>query len=276
MTASTSDTIEDIKFLSQSPHRATVLEALAQGPQTRHDLRERAVVSRITVRRLVDDLEERGWIRHDEGQYEATATGRVVAAEFARFRANLETVGTLDDALRWLPAEAFDFDLACLQDAEVLPADTWPDYASSVSHAVERVEQTETIRGTAIGFTPEVAEAITEMTGERGGTFEVVMGESAFGMVQDNPGLREPFRAILESGNGSLHQYTGAEPLHMVMQFDVTVMICGHVDGGPPPGTLETEAEPVQSWAESYYRSALAQSTTVTVEMLTGEQPDTA
>lgn len=270
------DTVEDIEFLARSPHRATVLEALAEGPRTRHDLKERADVSRITVRRLLDDLAERGWITHDEGQYEATPKGRVVAREFGRLQANLETASTLDDALQWLPTEAFDFDLARLEDADVLRASSWQDHTASVTHAVGLVEDATAMRGTAIGFTHEVVDVIRELTVSGEGTFEAVVDEPTLAFVRDDPGLRDRFRAIIESGNGALYRYTGETPLHMVMRFDETTVICGHVDEGPPPGTLETDDPVVLDWARAYFEAALEQSEPVAADRLAPGQPDTS
>lgn len=269
-------TLEAIEFLARSPHRAAVLEALAEAPRTRHDLRERADVSRVTVRRLVDDLVDRGWITHDEGQYEATPKGRVVAREFGRLQSNLETASTLDDALQWLPTDAFDFDLARLRDADVLRASSWQDHTASVTHAVELARETTAIRGTAIGFTHEVVDVIRELTVSDEGSFEAVVDEPTLAFVREDPGLRDRFRAILESENGALYRYTGETPLHMVMRFDDTTVICGHVDEGPPPGTLETDDLAVFEWARSYFESALEQSEPVAADRLAAGQPDTS
>lgn len=264
--------LEDIEFLARSPHRIDVLGALAEAPRTRHELKERAEVSRVTISRLLDDLDTRGWIVHDNGQYEATASGRVVFREFARLRANLTVGNRLDDALQWLPVEEFDFDLARLRDAEVLPASSWENQTAAIRHAAECVQDASYIRGTAIGFSHEVVDAIHEMVVEDNGDFEAVIDRTAFQMIQNDEGLRRRFTDILRSESGTLYRYTGPEPLHMVMTFDDLVVICGHVDDGPPPGTLETADTEVHAWAESYFEGALLASDPVEADMLTPHQ----
>lgn len=261
-------TFEDIEFLSRSPHRFEVLTALAEAPRTRNDLKERADVSRITVRRLVEDLEERGWLTHDDGQYEATPQGRVVAAEFGRLYANMSTATELEDALPWLPLAEFDFDLVHLRDADVLLTASWPDHASSVSHACDLVRGVDRIRGSAIGWTPAVVDVIREQVVAGETHMEVVVGDAALGMMRAEDTLRDRFRDILAAETADLYRYTGEAPLHMVMQMDETVSICGHVDDGPPPGTLETTNEVVRSWADRYYETVSGDARRLAVEAL--------
>lgn len=54
--------IKDITFLARSEHRIAVLDALQEAPRARHELRELTGASRVTVNRVLDDLEDRGWI----------------------------------------------------------------------------------------------------------------------------------------------------------------------------------------------------------------------
>ncbi len=271
-----SSQFDAIEFLARSPHRVEVLEALAERPRTRHELKELADVSRITIARLLDDLQEWQWIVQDDGQYEATARGRLVSREFSRLRANLTVGDQLDDALQWLPVDEFEFDLARLHDADVLRASSWESQTEAIRHAANCVHGAEHIRGTAIGFSHEVVDAIRELVVEGEGSFEVVVDETALGMIRNDDGLRERFQDILGSQNGTLHRYTGSTPLHMVTTFDDLVVICGHVDEGPPPGTLETTDTKVHEWARSYFESARSESATIGAGALASEPPESA
>lgn len=266
-----SPALEDIEFLARSPHRAEVLGALADAPRTRHELRERADVSRVTISRLLDDLAERDWLVHDDGQYEATPKGRMVAREFSRLHANLTVGYRLDDALEWLPTEEFGFDLACLYDADVLRASDWEGQTEAIRHAADLVEEADEIRGTAIGFSHEVVDAIGDMVVERDGVFEAVVDERAFGMIRNDAGLRRRFYDLLGYDNARLFRYSGSAPLHMVMWFGEVAVICGHVDDGPPPGTLESRHDRVRAWAQTYVESALRESEPVELDALAAE-----
>lgn len=266
-----SPALEDVEFLARSPHRIEVLGALADAPRTRHELRERAEVSRVTISRLLDDLTDRGWIVHDNGQYEATARGRLVSSEFARLLGNLTVGDRLDDALEWLPVAEFEFDLARLRDADVLRAASWESQTEAIRHAADCVDGTDEIRGTGIGFSHEVVDAIRERVVEDGSVFEMVVDDTALRMIRNDEGLRHRFQAILNAETGALHRYAGTAPLHMVATFDELVVICGHVEDGPPPGTLETTDPEVHRWARAYYEGALADASPVEVETLTAQ-----
>lgn len=264
--------LDEIEFLARSPHRIEVLGALADAPRTRHDLKERADVSRVTISRLLDDLEDRDWIVHDNGQYEATARGRLVAREFARLQGNLAAGDRLDDALEWLPVEEFEFDLARLHDADVLRAASWETQTEAIRHAADCVAGADEIRGTGIGFSHEVVEAIKDRVVEDGASFEMVVDDTALGMIRNDEGLRQRFQAILTAETGALYRYAGTAPLHMVVTFDELVVICGHVEDGPPPGTLETTDTAVHRWARTYYEGALSEASPVDAETLTSQR----
>lgn len=263
-----SSSLEDIEFLARSPHRVEVLDALSEAPRTRHELKERADVSRVTIRRLLSDLEERGWVEDLEGQYETTTRGRIVSQEFSRLQANLSVTEELSAALPWLPTEEFDFDLAYLRDADVRLSSSWENQQAIIRHAAELVDGTSTIEGTAIGFSHEVVAEIREGVVDGPTTFDVVIDEPCLRMIRNDSGLRDHFEAILGSDAGSLRRYTGEAPLHMVVSFDDLVSICGHVDDGPPPGSLESTHPRVRSWAESYYDRARAQSDPIALQAL--------
>lgn len=272
ISADDSPALDDIEFLARSPHRIEVLAALADAPRTRHELKERADVSRVTISRLLDDLADRGWTVHDNGQYEATARGRLVSREFARLHGNLSVGDQLDDALEWLPVEEFEFDVARLHDANVLRTASWESQTEAIRHAANCVEGTNEIRGTGIGFSHEVVEAIKDQVIADGATFEMVVDDTALRMIRNDDGLRHRFQEILQADSGALYRYTGTAPLHMVVTFDELVVICGHVEDGPPPGTLETTDPEVHRWARTYYEGALSEAESVAVEALTPEQ----
>lgn len=261
--------LEAVEYLARSPNRVEVLDAIAETPRARHQLRELTGASRVTVSRILTDLEERGWVVHANGQYEPTPRGAFVASEFTQLLENMEAAEKLDGALGWLPTDAFEFDLACLHDAEVLRASSWKDHTASIRHAADLVDDATRIWGTAIGFSHEVVDAIRERTVGGEASFEAVVDGTVMDMICTDAGLRSGFRDVIESGNGSLHRYDGEKPPHMVMTFDETVVVCGHTGDGPPPGTLETDDETVRKWARSYYESALNDSRPVDSEHLT-------
>lgn len=269
--------LEDITFLTRSEHRIAVLDALSEAPRARHELRELTGASRVTVNRILDDLEDRGWVARQNGRCEATAKGAFVADEVTGLVSNLAVSEQLDDDLRWIPTEVFDFDLAHLRDAEVFRKSDWEDHTETIGRIRAFVDQSSRIWGTAVGFSHDVVDAIKEATTEGDASFEVVIEESTLRMIHDDSVLRQRFREILGAEQTSIDLYTGESPLHMVMVLDRTVMVCGKPSGeGPRPGWIRTDDDTVRSWAKSYYESALDDSTPIDADALLGEHQETS
>lgn len=266
--------LDDVEFLSRSESRVEVLDAITDSPRTRYELRELTEASRVTVNRILDDIEDRGWIVRENGRCEATAQGEFVAEEFTRLLANMDVANELNGAIAWLPTDEFEFDLAHLQDSEIIHTSSWEEHTATIGRITDLVYRTTRIWGTAVGFSHEVVDAIREVTADGDASFEVVINEPTLEMIRNDEGLRTRFHDVLETGNATMALYTGETPLDMVMLFDDTAMVCGHVDDGPPPGTLQTDDETVRSWAQSYYESALKESHSIDADALVPEQPE--
>lgn len=249
--------LEAVEYLARSPSRVRVLTAISESPRERHELGEVTDVSRVTLSRILANLEGRDWIERTNGRYVATDRGSFVAGEVARLLANMETLEELDGTMAWLPTEAFDFDLSCLRDATVTTS-SWSDHTASIRRVGDAIERSRRIVGTASGVSREVVEAVRTATVDAGASFEAVLDATAIDIVRGDADLRGQLRAVAESGNAGLFQYGGAGPLLMVMVCDDAVLLCGHDHDGPPPGTLETTNERVRSWAESYFESVRA------------------
>jgi hypothetical protein len=71
--------LEDIEFLSRSPHRVRALRTLRAGPADRDDLRAATEASKATVSRLLNEFEDRNWVVRDGHEYELTDPGEAEA-----------------------------------------------------------------------------------------------------------------------------------------------------------------------------------------------------
>jgi len=106
--------IGDIAYLARSEHRAPTLVALTERPRSRSELCELAGVSSSTIRRTLDEFEDRIWIRKDGYQYTATRLGEVIASGMQDLIEQVETERKLRDIWHWLPEEVSEF-----------PIETW-------------------------------------------------------------------------------------------------------------------------------------------------------
>lgn len=78
-----------VEYLSRSESRVAILSALRGHPRPREELDEITSASRVTVDRVLDEFENRGWIERRNDQLRPTPTGRFLAAELDRFRNRL-------------------------------------------------------------------------------------------------------------------------------------------------------------------------------------------
>lgn len=252
-----SSALEEVEFLAGSPNRVRVLDLIRAAPRTRDDLKEATDVSRVTLSRILGELEDRNWIERPNHQYKATPRGRFVAGEFTQLLGNLEAAEDLDDILWWLPTDQFGFDLDCLRDAEV-SVQSRSDHTAAIRHVAALVDGAAHVRGIATGVSREVIDAFWDLTVTRDGRLDLVLEEFAIDIVRTDAGLRQRFRELMESGQATVYRYEGSASVIMMMLTEDTVVLCGHDDEGPPPGTIQTTNATVHSWAESYFTTIQA------------------
>lgn len=251
--------LDDVEFLARSDSRVAVLDLVRTAPRSRDDLKEATAVSRVTLSRILREFEERGWLARRDGEYEATPRGAFVAAEFTRLLDDVEAANDLDGALRWLPTEAFGFPLGCIADAEIVTPSR-SDHTAAIRRVSAAVDRAEWVHGTATGVSREVIDALRDLTVERGGSLRMVLGPEAVEVIRTDAGLRHRFHEVLDAGDAAIARYAGDRPVLMVLLTDQEVLLCGHDEDGPPPGTVVTADETVRGWAAAYFESRRAES----------------
>lgn len=103
------------------------------------------------------------------------------------------------------------------------------------------------IVATASGVSRDVVEALRETTVDGDASFGAIFDATALDIVRSDPELRRQHREMIEDGAEILLYEGDKEPLLMVMVCDDIVILCGHDEDGPPPGTLDTTDETVRS-----------------------------
>lgn len=246
--------LDDVEFLARSDSRVEILELIRAAPRTRDDLKDAMAVSRVTLSRILREFEERGWITRRNGRYEPTPRGAFVAAEFTQLLENVETANALDEELRWLPTGAFGFPLARIGDAEIVTPSR-SDHTAAIRRVSAAVDDAEWVHGTATGVSREVIDALRDLVVDRGGSLRMVLGPEAVDVIRTDAGLRHRFHEVLEAGDASISRYAGDEPVLMVLLTDAEVLLCGHDEDGPPPGTVATNDGAVRAWVSAYFES---------------------
>ena len=114
------NTVEYIAFLTRSEHRFHVLDLLADGANSREELRNRLDATRVTLSRILRDLEDRNLIqqRTSDGGYELSSFGEAVHCDLVRLQRTITAGQTYPKLISRLPTDWFDFDLRCLADGK--------------------------------------------------------------------------------------------------------------------------------------------------------------
>ncbi len=256
---------DDIEFLVSSWNRLEVLTEIANAPTTRNDLRERIDVSRVTLSRILADLEDREWIRRTNDHYEATKSGTFVSTELTRLVDNLRTLDCLGETVDWLHVNEFEFDLRHLRDATVITP-TWDDFTAQTTTIIEQVSESTRIRAIGTGLDREFFHMVGDATSTGDLDLELILAPAVVDVIPTEPELARLFRDMADAPTASVYQYRGEEPLMMFGLFETRegiddhVMVCGHHEDGAPPGVVKSTASAVRSWAESYFDARRAES----------------
>lgn len=249
--------LDDVEFLVRSTNRLDVLDAIRTAPRSRQELREDTDVSRVTLSRILGDLEDRHWITRRNGHYDATPEGAVVAAEVGRLFDSLDAVDTLGPTLRWLPTGRFDFELGRLADAEVMIPDGH-DLTAQIRWVSGRIAAADRVRAVATWVAGEILETLVESTVERGCPFEAVVEGHVIDHVLDVPELRSLVRELLDSDGASLYRYDGDAAAITMSIYPDGVLMCGQQDDRSFPEAVATTDGAVVSWATSLFESLRA------------------
>lgn len=249
-----SDTsLDDVAFLVRADHRVEVLTALADRPRSRTALEELTDVSRTTVGRSLQGLEERGWVVGDGREYRATEPGAFVAAGVESLVDRIDVERALRDVWDLLPTGESGFGLEACRDAVVTVARTDDPYAP-LNRWVELLDASDRLRfvGSDVGLVEPCREELRRMI--LGGMRAEVVDppEHARHVLSTHPEFCE---AVFGSENLALLVHEGL-PEYGLGILDDRVTVCGyHPEDGTVRVVVDTDAADVREWAESTYES---------------------
>lgn len=236
--------IADVAFLCRSPNRVAVLSALAAEPCDRLTLRETVGASRVTVGRILSDLEARGWVRRDGTDYTATTAGRVVATAVDDLRATLAATETLDPLLDHLPVEAFDFDLRVLADAEVI-VPTPADPTAHIDRLTALFDGASHVSMVVHSATPGVVTANHGRVVAGDQQLEAITTPAAFEVIRGHETMAGQVAEIVETGAARFYERETV-PFQFGI-FDGVTAISADGDG-LPVGIVVSGDERVEAW----------------------------
>lgn len=245
--------LDEIGFLARSDHRVEVLDALAERPCDRNDLRAATGASSPTMGRILADFEDRRWIDRDGRTYELTRLGEFVTERFMDLREAMETERKLRDIVPWLPREMEGFTVDLFADATVsYPGPGYP--YQPVERVTQLIEGTESMRGfgTTVVKSSNLEAACRAILG--GMEFEFIYSPGVLEtIVAWNPEKVAEADAC-ENCTTFVHNSLPDSDWCGLGIYDDRVGICCHdLETGMLKAVVDTESPAALSWDESVY-----------------------
>lgn len=250
--------LDDIAFLARSSNRVEVLSALVDEPCDRRALRERVSASRVTVGRILTDLEDRGWVRGEGTDYVPTAMGRVVERSFDELRTTLATAAHLGPLLDYLPLDAFDFDLGALADAEVVQP-TVSEPSAHVDYLASLFREADDVTMVVRGVSPRTVAANHERVVAGQQTLDAVVTPDVFEAARANEEVAEMVAELFDSDAVRFFERETV-PFQFAIYDETTIV---SADDEAPQGIVVTDSEAVRDWARETAERLRAGSTPV-------------
>ena len=245
--------LDDIEFLARSDHRVGVLDALADRPRDRDELRAATGASSPTMGRILTDFEDRRWITRNGRVYELTRLGEFVTERFTDLRSAMETERKLRDVVPWLPREMEGFTVDMFADAVVsYPGPGYP--YEPVERVTELIEGTETMRGfgTTVVKSSNLEAACRAILD--GMEFEFIYSPGVLEtIVAWNPTTVAETSAC-ENCTTLLHDSLPDGDWCGLGIYDDRVGICCHdIETGMLKAVVDTDSSEALAWAETIY-----------------------
>lgn len=241
--------LEEIEFLARSPNRVSVLDALTRGPVGRYELEETTGVTRATLGRILDDFDERGWIREEDRQYQTTQLGAYVSREMTSVLESFEPVPDLNEVAQWFPEDGFGLDLENLAGSEIVRS-TKSSALAPTAHISKRIRTADRVRLITYSVLPGVMDECWRGAVEGGLELESVLEGGALEGFGVDSQMVDQARELVETGQSEVYVYYG-DIQSTVFVVDDVVLLCLSGGEGAPLAVIETDDETVRSWAES-------------------------
>lgn len=243
----------DIAYLARSEHRVPTLVALTECPRSRSELCELAGVSSSTMRRTLDEFDDRLWIRKDGYQYVATRLGEAIASGMEDLIDRVETERKLRSVWHWLPDAISEFPFETWSDLTITIAEPDAPYRP-VGRFRSLLQETTDVRF----LHPEVG--LMDLC------FDLVyqlVGEGADITLIDRPECHAYFLStypkrsseLVQQDNFTILEHDDLPPYGVGLLDGCVTISCYEADSGTVHAVIDTEAPAVREWANAVYET---------------------
>lgn len=243
------DALEDVAYLSRSGNRLRILELLATEPRTAREIRELTDASRSTLRRILAELEERGWARRTtDGDFVATARGEHVVTAFTPLVGAMQAVRELGDAVAWIPTDEWPVELHHFRDATVRRS-TPTSPVAAADYLADLLPGASTFRClTHVAPPVDVSKAMLDGVETGRLDAEYVFTGELVEYLRDQPDRLARWQRYLQN-DARVYGYAGRIPCNLWIVDDTVFLGNSHPDVDQACELIECTDEAVHSWA---------------------------
>lgn len=242
---------DNIEYLTSSCNRVKVLGALTERAGEARQLREEIGMPRSTFRRILSELEDRGWVERTDGVYHATPLGEYVEAYFTDCVDTMGTVDRLAEFYEYAPFSEIDVEFEVLAESRVVVSEDYRPHAP-IEEYLRAVEEADEIRALSPVISELYSEKYYEAITQRGTRVENVIRDRVAETILEN--WRGRMEEVRGHGNTETYVYEGEIPFGL-MVADGVVYLTGHDDGGVMQVLVVNDADEMVGWAEDYLES---------------------
>ena len=243
--------IGDLAYLWRSEHRIPTLVALTGRPRSRAELCDVVGVSASTMRRTLNEFEDRIWVHRDGGQYEATRLGEAIATAASDMIGLVEAERTLRETWHILPEAICEFPFETWSQLTVTVADRDDPYRP-VKRFESLLEEATTLRF----LRPEIwlMDPCLDVLSRR-----VEAGADV--TLIDRPNCHSYFLStypercedLMAQDNFTVLEGGEFPRCGVGLLDDRVVISCREEESGTVQAIVDTDTSAVREWAESTY-----------------------
>lgn len=245
-----------VSYLTGSENRVETLRAVrADGVVEQRTIADSVDASWRTVKRTLNDLEERGWVLAVDGvgEWRISALGATVLDAYLDFVDRLEPATHLAPFLRRIPPGTLDIELDALADAEVVVSAENQPYAP-MDRVLEIRRNAGRIREVVNIVQADSASQLRERVENGDLEAEVVLEAGVLDAIATNDEYAEEFEGALAADGVTFYAYEGSVP-YVLGIMDDTVLLGVTDEKGMPEAMVKSDADEVREWAESRFEA---------------------
>lgn len=237
-----------LEYLAGSSVRPAILTLFReQGRLSLRALDDQVSASRRTLKRTLNAMESRGWVRPVDGAYEFTALGGTVLSAYEAFREYERLAERTRPFLEHTPAEPFDLDPVALADATVVASDGDP--TAPVDRLMElRAEATRFREYAPFLLLDSVRQLATRVDGAQPQP-DVTLVLATERPDDTPPEYRELFETLATASGVDVHHYPDGAPFAFGVA-DGRAFVGAATPDGMPRALLEGESPELVAWVE--------------------------